>query len=80
MGKRRREEEEEEEEEKKRSQYQANKVWKLTLILNFMRFGMDLWFAMIIIFPKLGVLLGFYLNPKMMASKVGKPPYGTRSS
>ena len=72
MGRRRREEEEEEEEEKKRSQDQANKVWKLTLILNFMRFGMDLWFAMIIIFPKLGVLLGFYLNPKMMAIKVGK--------
>ena len=47
-------------------------VWKLNLILNFMRFGMDLWFAMIIIFPKLGVFLGFYLNPKMMAIKVGK--------
>ena len=74
MGRRRREEEEEEEEEKKRSQDQANKVWKLTLILNFMRFGMDLWFAMIIIFPKLGVLLGFHLNPKIMESKVGKNP------
>ena len=59
---------------------QAKKVWKLTLIMNSMRFGMDPWFCRIIIFPKLGVLLGFYLNPKMMARKVGKPPYGTRSS
>ena len=33
---------------------------------------MDLWFCMIIIFPKLGVLLGFHLNPKIMESKVGK--------
>ena len=39
-------------------------VWKLNLILNFMRFGMDLWFPMIIIFPKLGVLLGFILTQK----------------
>ena len=39
---------------------------------------MDLWFCMIIIFPKLGVLLGFHLNPKIMESKVGKIPYGTR--
>ena len=61
------------------SQDQA-KVWKLTLIMNPMRFGMDLWFCRIIIFPKLGVLLGFHLNPKMIASKVGKTPYDTRSS
>ena len=75
---RRREEEEEEEEEKKRKRRSSKKVWKLTLIMNSMRFGMDLWFAMIIIFPKLGVLLGFHLNPKIMEIKVGKIPYGTR--
>ena len=53
-------------------------VWKLTLIMNPMRFGMDLWFCRIIIFPKLGVLLGFHLNPKIIVSKVGKTPHGTR--
>ena len=68
-GKRRREEEEEGAKIK-----QAKKVWKLTLIMNPMRFGMDLWFCRIIIFPKLGVLLGFHLNPKIMESKVGKNP------
>ena len=53
---------------------QAKKVWKLTLIMNPMRFGMDLWLCRIIIFPKLGVLLGLHLNPKIMESKVGKNP------
>ena len=42
----------------------ANKVWKLTLIMNPIRFGMDLWLGRIIIVPKHGVLLGFHLNPK----------------
>ena len=75
----------EEEEEDGGAKIKANKVWdfgffvwKLTLIMNFMRFGMDLWFCMIIIFPKLGVLLGYHLNPKIMESKVVKTPYGTR--
>ena len=58
----------------------AKKVWKLTLIMNSMRFGMDLWDCRMIIMIKPRVFLGFYFNPKMMASKVGKPPYGTRSS
>ena len=40
--------------------------------------SMDLWFCMIIILPKPRVLLGFHLNPKIMESKVGKTPYGTR--
>ena len=76
---RRREEEEEEEKRKKKKRRrgrgdQAKKVWKLTLIINPMRFGMYLWFCRIIIFPKLGVLLGFHLNPKIMESKVGKNP------
>ena len=79
-----REEEEEEEEKERRSGDQAKqssiKVWKLTLIMNPMRFGMDLWLCRIIIFPKHGVLLGFHLNPKMIASKVGKTPYDTRIS
>ena len=56
------------------------KVWKLTLIMNSRRFGMDIWVCMMIILLKPRVFLGFYFNPKMMASKVGKPPYGTRSS
>ena len=78
-----REEEEEEEEEKKRkrgsSQDQA-KVWKLTLNMNSMRFGMDPWLCRVIIFPKLGFLLGFHLNPIMMESKVYKTLNSTRSS
>ena len=41
-----------------------NYVWKLTLIMNPIRFGMDLWLGRIIIVPKHGVLLGFHLNPK----------------
>ena len=64
-----REEEEEEEENERRSGDQAKqssiKVWKLTLFMNPMRFGMDPWFCRIIIFPKLGVLLGFQINPKI---------------
>ena len=32
--------------------------------MNPMRFGMNLLFCRIIILPKLGVLLGFHLNPK----------------
>ena len=66
--------EEEEEEDEGAKIKQAKKVWKLTLIMNPMRFGMDLWLCRIIIFPKLGVLLGFHLNPKIMESKVGKNP------
>ena len=38
---RREEEEEEEKRKKKRSQDQANKVWKLTLIMNSMRLCMN---------------------------------------
>ena len=66
--------EEKEEEEKRKKESQAKKVWKLTLIMNPMRFGMDIWFCRIIIFPKLGVLLGLHLNPKIMESMVGKNP------
>ena len=50
-------------------------VWKLTLIMNSMRFGMDLWVFMMIILLKPRVLLGFHLIPKIMESKVGKTPY-----
>ena len=53
-------------------------VWKLTLIMNPIRFGMDLWLGRIIIVPKHGVLLGFHFNPKFMSSKLGKTPHGTR--
>ena len=40
--------------------------------MNSMRFGMYLWVCRMIILLKPRVLLGFHLNPKMMASKVGK--------
>ena len=53
--KRRREEEDEEEEEKKkrrRREAMIKKVWKLTLIMDSMRFGMDLWFCIVIILPQ----------------------------
>ena len=80
---------EEEEEEKKRkkedlSQDQAKVwnfgflVWKPTLIMDSMRFGMYLWVCMMIILLKPRVLLGFHLNPKIKESRVGKTPYGTR--
>ena len=36
---------------------------------------MDLWVCMMIILLKPRVFLGFYFNPKMMASKVGKTPH-----
>ena len=70
-----------------RSQDQANKVWnfgflvwKLTLIINSMRFGMYLWVCMMIILLKPRVLLGFHLNPKIMESKVDKTLNSTRRS
>ena len=53
-------------------------VWKLTLVMNSMRFGMDLWVCMMINLLKPRVLLGFHLNPKIKESRVGKTPYGTR--
>ena len=53
-GEKRRREEEEEEEKKKwrRREAMIKKVWKLTLIMDSMRFGMDLWFCMVIILPQ----------------------------
>ena len=50
----RRGEEEEEEEKKKRRKREAmiKKVWKLTLIMDSMRFGVDLWFCMVILLPQ----------------------------
>ena len=55
-------------------------LWKLTLVMNSMRFGMDLWVCMIINLPKPRVLLGFHLIPKIMESKVGKTLNSTRRS
>ena len=40
--------------------------------MDSMRFGMDLWFCMIVILPKPRVLLGFHPNPIIMESKVDK--------
>ena len=55
----------EEKRKKRRGRRRAKpKVWKLTLIMNPIIFGMDLWLGRIIIVPKHGVLLGFHLNPK----------------
>ena len=55
-------------------------VWKLTLFMNPMRLCMNFHALMVFLLPKSRVLLGFYLNPKVIASKVGKTPYGSRSS
>ena len=57
---------------RRRSSSKANKVWKLNLSMELLNLSMDLWFCMIIIFPKPRVFLGFHLNPKIMESKVGK--------
>ena len=77
----------EEEEEDGGAKIKANKVWnfgfliwKPTLIMNSMRFGMYLWVCMMIIFLKPMVLLGFHLNPKIMESKVDKTLNSTRRS
>ena len=55
-------------------------VWKLTLIMNSMRFGMDIWVSMMINLLKPRVLLGFHLIPKIMESKVGKTLNSRRRS
>ena len=39
-------------------------VWKLTLVMNSMRFGMDLWVCMMINLLKPRVLQGVSSNPK----------------
>ena len=72
------------EEKKKRSQASQGMelwifVWKLTLIMDFMRLCMNFhaWLVSSLS-PNLGVLLGFHLNPKIIESKVGKTPYCTR--
>ena len=54
-------------------------VWKLTFLMNSMRFGMDLWVCMMITLLKPRVLLGFHLNPKIMESKLGKTLNRTRN-
>ena len=54
-------------------------VWKLTFLMNSMRFGMDLWVCMMIILLKPRVLLEFHLNPKIMESKLGKTLNRTRN-
>ena len=55
-------------------------VWKLTLVMNSMRFGMNLWVCMMINLLKPRVLLGFHLIPKIMENKVGKTLNSTRRS
>ena len=87
MGKEEKREEEEEEEKKRRKVIKQAKVWnfgflvwKLTLMMNSMRFGMYLWVCMMIILLKPRVLLGFHLIPKIMEGKVGKTLISTRRS
>ena len=61
----------------------SKKVWKLTLIMNSMRFDMDPWFCRVCMTNNLlkpRVLLGFHLIPKIMESKVGKTLNSTRRS
>ena len=60
------------------SKAKLQKGMEPTLIMDSMRFGMDLWVCMMINLVKPRVLLEFHLNPKIMESKVGKTPYGTR--
>ena len=55
----RREEEEEEEKKRRREEDEGEKfkqsqikVWKLTLVMDSMRFGVDLWFCMVILLPQ----------------------------
>ena len=60
------------------SKAKLQKGMEPTLIMDSMRFGMDLWVCMMINLLKPRVLLEFHLNPKIMESKVGKTPYGTR--
>ena len=82
-GRRRREEEEKEDGGAKIKQKGMELwifVWKLTLVMNSMRFGMDLWVCMMINLLKPRVLLGFHLIPKIMESKVGKTLNSTRRS
>ena len=40
--------------------------------MELLNLSMDLWFCIIIIFPKPRVFLGFHPNSKIMESKVGK--------
>ena len=77
-GRRRREEEEEEIKQAKVWNF-GFLVWKPTLIMDSMRFGMYLWVCIMIILLKPRVLLGFPINPKIMESKVGKTLDSTRS-
>ena len=90
FGERRETVEREEEGEKKRKKMEEPRsskprygtldfVWKLNLCMDSMRLCMNFHALMIIILPKSRVLLGFHLNPKIMESKVGRTPYGTRS-
>ena len=85
--------EEEEKEEKRKKEESSQRygcltlvwnfgflVWKPTLIMNSMRFGMYLWVCMMIILLKPRVLLGFHIIPKIMESKVGKTLNSTRRS
>ena len=67
------EEEEEEEKKKRRREVQARlKRYGTT------KFDYGSLVCMIIILPKPRVLLGFYLNPKIMESKEVKTLYDTR--
>ena len=77
-GEKREEEKRKKKKRRREGERSSKKVWKLTLIMNSMRFGMDLWVCMMIILLKPRVLLGFHLSPKIMESKVGRTPYGTR--
>ena len=63
---------------RRRGEAKIKKVWKLTLIMDSMRFGMDLWFCMVIILPQTQGLLGFHPNQRCIEIRVGKTQKGTR--
>ena len=75
---------EEKEEEKKRRREEERREAKIKGMETNLDYGFyEIWYGsygicMIIILPKPRVLLGFHHNPKIMESRVGKTPYGTR--
>ena len=72
MGRREWEKKKKRKRKRRRSSSKAKKVWKLTLIMDSMRFGVDLWFSMVILLPQTYGLLGFHPNQICVEIRVGK--------
>ena len=63
---------------RRRSQSKQAKVWKLNLFMDSMRLCMNFHALLVILLPKSRVFVRVHLNPKFIASRVDKTPYGTR--